>query len=765
MTGNLDNLSFGDLWRMFRLRKWIFGGMVSVLTLLFAAGTYLIPNTYESSATILLEQKPIAETGVGTVKLTPDLEQRLRIFKTLVMSEYLLKKVIDRLKLVPNLHDAVRIQRKMDELREGITVKIQGTDSLQIFYQGKDSRLVMQITNELANFFLEDTLQYMEKSLGGTMRFLEEQLASTETQLEEQEQKIMAFKAEHYNELPQHLTGNQSSLDRLLLQFENLESQVRDLARQKKQAQLHLVELEASFGLAEQGKDANAVLQDKMRKLESLKSENTPQHPDVIALEKEIAHLGQALHEASPSAVSDSKPPPGEVHPALAQSMEYQTLKQQVLDLTLEIARLESKKPTLQKNIQAHQVSLLSAHEREQEYLKLTRGYEVLKERYQALFNKKLDAQLSTRLEQVQQEEKFQILDAATVPFAPIWPNRLLLSLIGGLVAVAMGTGTVLILGFLDQRIYSPEQLTLGHTIPVLGTIPDLSQAVQRPSLPAPDDQGQDSNGSKPSIGGRWFGNRPQTSLPEPIPAQNGQEQNGAWSGMSPMLVMAKHADWFSMEQYRYLRTHIKQASREFQHPVILVTSAHPGEGKSVTASNLAVALALEGQEDILLIDGELRKPDIHKLYGLEQSPGLANVLSGTSSLEEAIHQGPATRLKIIPAGDSHEHPADLLGSAQCESLLAHLRTRFAYTIIDSPPLLAVTDGRILSHWADGVLLVVRAGVTRQDAYQEAANHLGGQRMFGVVVNGVAQTYFAQRYGSLSRYGYYGRPAVKSLPG
>jgi receptor protein-tyrosine kinase len=292
-----------------------------------------------------------------------------------------------------------------------------------------------------------------------------------------------------------------------------------------------------------------------------------------------------------------------------------------------------------------------------------------------------------------------------------------------------------------------------------------MSHAAERLALPAPENIRAEKNTKAPTSEKRWFGEPQNGSLPEPVPSHQEPEGNGgAWSAMSPMLVMAHNADWFSMEQYRYLRTHIKQASRDFQHPVILVTSAHPGEGKSVTASNLAVALALESQEDILLIDGELRKPDIHTLYGLERSPGFANVLAGTSSLEEVIQQGPATRLKIIPAGETPKHPADLLGSGQCEGLFAHLRTRFAYTIIDSPPLLTVTDGRLLSHWADGVLLVVRAGATRQDAYQEAARHLGGQRMFGVVVNGVAQTYFAQRYGSRSRYGYYGQPEVKSLP-
>lgn len=764
MNRQLDQLSLADIWQMFRLRKWIFLMLVIGLTGLFALGIHFIPNTYEASATILLEQKPIAETGVGTVKLTPDLEQRLRIFKTLVMSEYLLRKVIAHLKLVPNIQDPLAVQEKIEELRQGITVKIQGTDSLQIFYQGKDPRLVMQITNELANFFLEDTLQYMEKSLGGTMRFLEDQLASTETQLEEQEQKIMAFKARHYDELPQHITGHQSSLDRLLLQTENLETAIRDLARQKKQAQLHLAELEASFGLVEQGKDANALLQQKLLKLETLKSENTPQHPDVIALEKEIAGLEKTLNEVPAAPSSTTSEQQGEVHPALAQSMEYQTLKQQILDFTAEIARLEAKKPALKNKIQDHQESLHAAHEREQEYVKLTRGYEVLKERYQALFNKKLDAQLSTRLEQVQQEEKFQILDAATVPFEPVWPNRLLLTLIGGVVAVAIGTGIVLLLGFMDQRIYAPEQLANVNAIPVLGAIPNLSQTLNRRSLPSPNGMGLEGKGSDPPSRW-WFSTRQYGTKYDTVLAQTGSNGNGAWAGMSPMLVMAHHADWFSMEQYRYLRTHVKQASREFPHPVILVTSAHPGEGKSVTASNLAVALALEGEQDILLIDGELRKPNIHCLFGLEQSPGLANVLTGTTPLEDVIHQGPAKRLKIIAAGETHLHPADLLGSRQCDELLAHLRTRFAYIIIDSPPLLAVTDGRILSHWVDGVMLVVRSGATRQDVYHDAAKHLAGQRVLGVVVNSLPANYFSQRYGNASRYGYYGRPEVKSLPG
>ena len=677
-----------DLWRMFHLRRWMFAGIVCVLTALFAVGAYLIPNTFEASATILLEQKPIAETGVGTVRLIPDLEQRLRIFNTLVMSEYLLKKVITRLKLVPNSHDPVQVAEKIEELREGISVKIQETDSLQIFYQGKNPRLVMQVTNELANFFLEDTLRFMEKSLGGTMRFLEEQLAATEQQLEAQEAKIMAFKDEHYEELPQHITGHQTAVSRLVLQKDTLAREVRDLQRQKKRAQLQLVELETSFGLEDDGEEdregakAKALLEDKILALEAAKAENTPQHPDVIALEEEVRVLEASIQQvARDFEKKKEKEKKGEgVHPALAQSLEYKALKEQVQDSSEEISNVRRKIAELEKAIQEHEVSLEATYESEQDYVKLTRGYEVLKERYQTLYNKKLDAQLSTRLEQVQQEEKFQILDAATLPFEPIWPNRPLLAGIGGVVSLAIGLGIVFLLGLLDQRVYTPQQLIQMNSLPMLGAIPHFS--IENPArrfwsarkaLPAPQpavEQGR--NGANGNGGSRVLPNEPMVPMPQ--------------TDVSPFLIMVKGNDWFAREQYRQFRSSLKFSARQDRTQLFMVTSSFPGEGKTVTASNLAVALGLEDYQDVLLIDGELRKSQVHDLFGLPLSPGLAELLQGEASIDEVLHPGPVETLSVMTAGRFEGNPADLFEKPSFSQLLQVLKERFHYIVIDSPP-------------------------------------------------------------------------------
>lgn len=191
-----------------------------------------------------------------------------------------------------------------------------------------------------------------------------------------------------------------------------------------------------------------------------------------------------------------------------------------------------------------------------------------------------------------------------------------------------------------------------------------------------------------------------------------------------------------SAEAYRTLRTNLLfSASRQFVRRLI-VTSASPKEGKSITAANLAVAFAQQGQR-VLLIDCDLRRPALHKVFSIRQRPGLTEVLNGEVVLAAAILKTAIPNLCVLPAGAISTNPSELLGGSTMLVLLDSLSANYDTVLIDTPPLLAASDAAILSKIADGVLVVVRAGMTERAAVQEGMYQLVnvGACILGTVLN------------------------------
>ncbi len=213
-----------------------------------------------------------------------------------------------------------------------------------------------------------------------------------------------------------------------------------------------------------------------------------------------------------------------------------------------------------------------------------------------------------------------------------------------------------------------------------------------------------------------------------------------------------KVADWSVSEQYRIIRTRILQNPR--RPAMMVVSSPGPGDGKSVTAVNLAGVFALKSAANVLLVDGDVRRSTIHSQIGLSQSPGLAEVLEQSAMLEEAlIHTQQFPNLYVLTAGKRHANPAELLDSPQWVDLCKQLRKLFAYIIIDSPPMAAVADYDLIQEQCDGVVLVVRPDHTRRDLCFKALETIPQQKLIGVVVNCV-DNWFLSRTGYQDSYYY-----------
>lgn len=190
-------------------------------------------------------------------------------------------------------------------------------------------------------------------------------------------------------------------------------------------------------------------------------------------------------------------------------------------------------------------------------------------------------------------------------------------------------------------------------------------------------------------------------------------------------------------EQYRTIRTNIDFSQVSGELKTIMVTSAGPGEGKSTTAANLAAVMAQQGKH-VLLIDADLRKPTMHYTFRLSNTNGLTTLLTKRTTFDETIQSTEAENLFVLTSGPIPPNPAELLSSPAMSSFINHALTLFDTVILDTPPVLAVTDAQVLANLCDGTVFVVRSGATEKEAATKAKDLLtkAKARVLGVVLNG-----------------------------
>lgn len=189
-------------------------------------------------------------------------------------------------------------------------------------------------------------------------------------------------------------------------------------------------------------------------------------------------------------------------------------------------------------------------------------------------------------------------------------------------------------------------------------------------------------------------------------------------------------------EAYRSLRTNISFSSVDEVICVVMVTSAKPGEGKTTTAVNLAVAYA-QADNNVLIIDADLRKPMMHQILNLSNQIGFTTLLSNQCTIEQAVAATHITNLSLLTSGPIPPNPSEMLGSRRMAGLLEELKTQFDIIIIDTPPTLVVTDAQIMASHCDGVLLVVDAGKVKREHALKAKSNLerANARLLGAVLN------------------------------
>lgn len=220
---------------------------------------------------------------------------------------------------------------------------------------------------------------------------------------------------------------------------------------------------------------------------------------------------------------------------------------------------------------------------------------------------------------------------------------------------------------------------------------------------------------------------------------------------MSRKIVAATHPKSINAEQYRTIRTNINFSMPDQELKTLLVTSASPAEGKSTTASNIAVVFAQEGKK-VLLIDADMRKPTSHHTFKLTNTYGLSNVLTRQGEVKEAIQKTDVENLWVMTSGPIPPNPAELLASKNMDFLYSRLLENFDLLVFDTPPILSVSDAQIVSNKVDGTVLVINTGQSEKESSLKAKDLLLAAKanILGVILNNFnleKNQYYYQYYG------------------
>ncbi|MFH1941852.1 MAG: polysaccharide biosynthesis tyrosine autokinase, partial [bacterium] len=398
------------------------------------------------------------------------------------------------------------------------------------------------------------------------------------------------------------------------------------------------------------------------------------------------------------------------------------TILTNIFEYETENKSLKSKTEALGKIVQQYQRDLDTLPEKSLRLARLQRAQTVNSNIFMMLSTKYQE----NRIAEAGQIGLVRIVDRAMPPKYPISPKKKMNLLLGIMVGLGLGIGLTFLREYMDTSLKSMEDVErLGFT--VLGSIPFIT---------------------------------PERTN------RNKQDPNGEISLIESRLITHFAPKSPISEAYRTLRTNIQYTKVDRPIKTVLVTSPGPGEGKSTSVANLAIAFSQMGAST-LLVDTDLRRPVLHGIFGQSRTAGLTNVLIGKAALEEAIKLTKIDNLSILTSGTLPPNPSEMLASQAMERLIQEASNRYDVLLFDSPPVIAVTDAAVLATKLDGVVLVVKSGQSGKDALDRSRVLLENvnAKIFGILLNGVNVNQMYGSYYYYYHYYYYGDGKHKKKKG
>ena len=683
--------TIGDYWRVLRKRKWAVLTTAALVLVLVTIATFRMTPLYEASARIAISHEDSDNLRVNDREQQDyafDYNIELDTQAKILQSDTLAMMVIDSLKLDKNpkfapgaalkeQRDSARDALLLSRWHEGLLVnKIQRTRMVEIRFDSPDPKLAAQIVNTLASVYVENNFKTRYESTVQASEWLQQQLNDLQIKVEQSQEALVAFQRKN------NIVGLDDKDNVTVAKLDDLNKEVT-IAETDRYVKQSAFELTKAGNLDALPELSNNVLISDLRRQESelkrqlaqAQTQFGPSYPKVIELNNQLTQI-QANIQAEVQRIVSRK------------EAEYQAA------LTRE--------RMLKSAMAAQSTAVTNLNERAIEYNKLKRDADTNRDLFDNLTAKLKEAAVTSGL----RSSNVRIVDPARAPLAPSKPNiprNLAMGLVLGLVG---GVAFAFLLEGLDNTVRTPDQVELISQLPALGIIPmSATNALAEKTMPK-GTAALATRTARPNEIGLVSHNRPKSEI---------------------------------AEAYRALRTSILLSSIGQVPKVLLLTSALPQEGKTTTSVNTAIVLAQKGGR-VLLVDADMRRPSVHQTLKIRNRAGLSTLLTGSSTMEDVAMPSPMLpNLFVIPAGPPPPHPAELLGSSVMQSFIERWRTEYDHIIIDTPPVLSVTDAVLLSVQADAVVLVIRSAKTTKDALRRSRDILAqvNARVMGVVVNAI----------------------------
>jgi len=492
-----SNMEPHEFLEILRRRIWVI--VFSALLIHIGSVVYcvLAPDLFQSSMKLLVIPPAVSE---GMIRSTANIEykDRLKMLQQEILSLPRLMVVINDLGLFKEERRKMSSDAMGNKVRKRIDMEIQGKNSFTLFFQHENPEIAMRVTSRLGSFFVEENIRSREATAMETSKFLADEVQETRKRLEAQEEKLKRYKIQFGGELPQQEQANLNRLQRLQDQIKNNSDAVARLADRKVFLEAQISNIERNARESEQldpwetvGSGDKVSLKSLLselvmakKRLEELSQRYTPLYPSVVQarwevenLEGRIAEMRRAARKvreesargaANPSTLKSSP----DLVSANVDTGELGRLRGQVAGIDLEIVALKRENANAVHTIDQIQQKVERLPQREQEMIALSRDYDNIKRSYEELLRKKLDSQVSQKLEEKQKGEQFQVLEPANLPTRPFLPNRPLVLGLSLIASLVIGVGAAFGLEMRDPTLRGRKEFKSFFDVPILASHP-----------------------------------------------------------------------------------------------------------------------------------------------------------------------------------------------------------------------------------------------------------------------------------------------------
>lgn len=678
--------------------------LIPVLLVTAAVSVYTLRLPEHFRARTLIAAAPVIPghylNGRSDAGIAANIQDQLRAIRETLFSRPVLETVNAEFHLYP-AGDGPR-EEALEALKSRIQIQVEGPDAFYVRFEGEHPKQVMQVTNRLAELFIERTSDLRGQRVEQVDSFLDAEVERLQRQLSEQEGSLKAYKQSVARELPERLATNLKLLEDLQQQVRSKTDQITEGQARRLAVIAEMKALEKQGALELEPREDNPAqtnLEELRLKLRQLKARYTAKYPEIARTESEIRDL-----EAT------GLPPGNRREPSPVQ-MRYIVLKAEAESIEQRLQSYQQERNALTSELTMYERRIDSSPGRETTLAERVRSSALARAQYEAMLAKQQEAKLEQRLAKSTKSVAFKITEPAQLPTAPSSPRRNRMILMGFMAGLGLGLIAVVVVEQMDTTFDTVEEFQGFTNLPVLSAVPTI------PNRRA----------------GKWLGKNIAT-----VNLKEGVASVQLRHYQKHRLTVLADPQSIPSEQYGILTTKVEQWMEQSGGRVLVVTSAAGDEGKSVTALNLSLALSaslsLEGR--VLLVDSDLRRPQVHQYMGLKTAKGFSDLLAQTGD-DISPYISKLGNLDVIAGGAQPVNPLGLLASRQARGLLARLRKQYRLIVLDSPPIVPIADSHVLAGLADGVVIVVRARQTRRELFRRAIESLGSANVLGVVLNDV----------------------------